>query len=69
MTTRIYCVSDGSTDRLVRAGSRAQAVSHVARSVFASRVATQDDLEQLITAGVRVETAGATEAGAEQASE
>lgn len=59
MATRIYCVSDGDkVERLVRANSRSQAVAHVARSIFRSRVATQGDLETNLTAGVRVENAG-----------
>lgn len=57
--TRIYTISNGDTDRLVRAASRAQAISHVARSVFNSRVATQDDLVDAMQAGVKVEDAGA----------
>ena len=57
--TRIYTISNGDTDRLVRATSRAQAISHVARSVFNSRVATQDDLVDAMQAGVKVEDAGA----------
>ncbi len=59
MTTRIYTVSDGNNDRLVRASSRAQAISHVARSVYASRVATQDDIVGHLQAGGKVEEAGA----------
>jgi hypothetical protein len=59
MTTRIYTVSDGNTERLVRASSRAQAISYVARSVYKSRVATQGDLETNLQAGVKVENAGA----------
>lgn len=59
MPTRIYVVTDSSTkaERLVRATFRATAVRHVAQSHFAARAATQDDLERLITAGVRVEQA------------
>lgn len=58
MTTRIYCVSNGENiERLVRASSRSQALSHVARDVFRTRVATQGDLELHLTAGARVEEA------------
>lgn len=58
--TRIYCVSDGEhIERLVRASSRAQAISHVARSIYKSRVATQDDMECNLTRGVKVEDANA----------
>lgn len=46
MSKRIYTVSDGDrTEVLVRASSRSQAISHVARKIFRSRVATQGDLE------------------------
>lgn len=55
MTTRIYVASDstGKTERLVRATHPGQALRHV----FTARVATQEDLERLITRGVRVENA------------
>lgn len=56
-TTRIYRIDDGHTDHLVRAASRAQAIGHVARN-FAVRVATQRDLETLLTEGAKVEDAG-----------
>ena len=56
--TRIYRINDGKADRLIRAASQAQAVRHVA-SGFAVRVATQDDIANLVGGGVRVETAGA----------
>lgn len=52
--TRIYRVDDGRNDRLVRAASQAQAVRHVA-SGFVVRVATQDDIAELVASGVRVE--------------
>lgn len=59
MSTRIYTVTDGTTERLVRANNRAQAISHVARSVYTTRVATQDDLVSSLQAGGKVEEAGA----------
>lgn len=42
-TTRIYVVTDSETDakRLVRAGSRAQAITHVSQR-FGAAVATQE---------------------------
>lgn len=64
MSQRIYRVDDGKQDRLVRATSQAQAVRHVA-SGFAVRVATQDDIANLVGEGVKVETAGAQEAAQE----
>ena len=51
--TRIYRVND----RLVRATSQAQAIRHVASS-FTVRVATQDDIADLVAEGAKVETAG-----------
>lgn len=56
---RIYTVTGGSKDRLVRATRPTVALSHVARTAFDVRVATQNDLEQLIAAGVKVEDATA----------
>lgn len=54
--TRIYLVTIGSTDRLVRAASPAAALMHVARDLAEVRVATQDDIVDCITDGVTVET-------------
>jgi uncharacterized protein with PhoU and TrkA domain len=51
---RIYRINDGRTARLVRATSQAQAIRHVASS-FDVRVATQDDIADLVSSGVRVE--------------
>lgn len=59
-TTRIYLVSEnGNTNapRLIRATFRATAVRHAAQERFTARIATHDDLEKLITSGVRVEHA------------
>lgn len=61
-TTRIYRIDDGHGDHLVRATSRAQAISHVARN-FAVRVASQRDLETLLTEGTKVEDATAEPEG------
>ena len=55
---RIYTVTGGPKDRLVRATRQGPALMHVARSMLEVRVATQNDLEQLIAAGVKVEDAG-----------
>jgi hypothetical protein len=59
MPTRVYIVAnaDGTTERLVRASYRHMAERHVAEQLFRTRIATKDDLERLITAGVRVERA------------
>lgn len=55
--TRIYRIDDGRGDRLIRAASQAQAIRHVA-SGFAVRVATQDDIANLVSEGIKVEKAG-----------
>ena len=56
--TRIYVVTDSETDakRLVRAGSRAQAITHVSQR-FGAAVATQEQLVALLDDQVLVETA------------
>jgi hypothetical protein len=61
MTTRIYLVTDKSTNkpRLVRAGHPAPALRHVADAAFTVRVASQDDLLKAIEAGVKVESIAA----------
>ena len=59
--TRIYLVS--STDgakRLVTASVASQAITHVAKSAFSVRVASQDDLVRALGSGVKVETYGET---------
>jgi len=53
--TRIYTVSDGKTDRLVRASHPSHALMHVARGAYSVHVSTQEDLETLLPAGVKVE--------------
>ena len=59
--TRIYIVStqDG-TNRLVRATVASQAITHVAKSAFTARVASQDDLVEALSNGVKVEAYGET---------
>lgn len=56
--TRIYRIDDGKADRLVRATSQAQAVRHVTAGMPV-RVATQDDIAQLVGEGIKIETAAA----------
>lgn len=41
--------------RLVKASVRSQALTHVANSVFTLRVATQDDLIEHLSNGIKVE--------------
>jgi len=57
MATRIYVVTQGLDDYLVRADTQAQARSHIAKDI-AARVASQDDLVTLTAAGVKVQDAG-----------
>lgn len=53
--TRIYKV-EGADDRfLVRASNPAQARGHVVRNLYKASVPSQDELVQLIQAGVVVE--------------
>lgn len=56
MNERIYAVYHGDAGRLVRAKSRAQALSHVAQSTFNVRVASQDELVTLLGKGTTVES-------------
>jgi len=41
--------------RLVRAPAKALALSHVARNYFDVRLATQEDMEEMLAGGVKVE--------------
>lgn len=52
--TRVYFVGNDDRHYLIRATSRAQAFTHVARNLFECRVATQNDLILLIGDGVDV---------------
>ena len=58
-TTRIYFIGAGDSARLIRATHPGPALAHVAKAAFTVRVATQDDLEALFAAGVKVEAVGA----------
>lgn len=61
--------SGGLWTRLVRATNAAQAMRHVAADTLHVAVASQDDLVELIEAGVKVENSGepAPEPAAEEA--
>jgi hypothetical protein len=62
-TTRIYAVrkllprvgAPMSDTRLVRASNASQAMRHVAAGTLAVSLAEQDDLVELVSAGVKVE--------------
>lgn len=64
MTTRIYVITDtknydaeqpAPSQRLVRAAHPSTALTHVVRTQFSVRVASQDDLARLLPIGVKVE--------------
>jgi hypothetical protein len=62
--TRIYLVTNtNGTTRLVKATVASQAITHVAKSTFSAKVASQDDLVQALSSGVKVETYGETAQG------
>jgi hypothetical protein len=63
-STRIYIVTstDGAT-RLVKATVASQAITHVAKNAFTAKVASQDDLVQALSKGVKVETYGESAQG------
>lgn len=56
--TRIYRITIGDSDRLVRAVSPAAALMHVARDISRTQIASQEDLVECLEDGIRVETAG-----------
>lgn len=63
---RIYLVASklgegNEAGALVRASSQAQAIGHVVRNRYAAEVASQTQLVDLVTAGIKVEDAGDSE--------
>lgn len=56
---RIYHVSHGDQHHLVKAANKSQAIRHVAESTIKADVATQDQLVEMISAGMEVVEAGA----------
>ncbi len=57
--TRIYYVTaDDGEQRLVRAATEAAAIRHAARGRYRANVAAQETLVELLSDGVKVETAG-----------
>lgn len=56
--TRIYIVTIGENDRLVRASHPSTALHHVARDIAMVRVATQQDLVDCLADGIQVEDIG-----------
>ena len=62
--TRIYLVTnDAGVNRLVKAAVPSQAVTHVAKQMFTVRTASQDDLVEVLSSGVKVETYGESAQG------
>ena len=63
-STRIYIVTstDGAT-RLVKASVASQAITHAAKSAFTAKVASQDDLVEAVSNGIKVETYGESAQG------
>lgn len=59
--TRIYLVNGPTGTRLVKASVASQAISHVAKSAFSVKVASQDDLVEALSEGVKVEIYGEEE--------
>jgi hypothetical protein len=57
-STRIYLVNGPTGTRLVKASVASQAITHVAKSAFSAKVASQDDLVEAVSNGVKVETYG-----------
>ena len=64
-TQRIYIVNGPTGTRLVKASVASQAISHVAKAAFSAKVASQDDLVQSLSDGIKVEVYGA-EAGEQE---
>jgi hypothetical protein len=62
-STRIYLVNGPTGTRLVKAAVASQAITHVAKSAFSAKVASQDDLVEAVSNGVKVETYGETAQG------
>lgn len=56
--TRIYLVNGPTGTRLVKASVASQAISHVAKSAFSAKVASQDDLVEALSEGIKVEIYG-----------
>jgi hypothetical protein len=54
---RIYLVGHGQELRLVKAAHRSQALSHVARRLINVKVASQDELVEALSRGLKVEAA------------
>jgi len=56
--TRIYsvCRADGTEPHLVRAGNKLAALRHVVSGAYITKLASQDDLADLLPRGIAIET-------------
>jgi len=58
-TTRIYLVTTAAgASRLVKAAVPSQAITHVAKQEYSVRIASQDDLVEALSNGIRLEHYG-----------
>ncbi len=62
-STRIYLVNGPTGTRLIKASVASQAITHAAKSAFTAKVASQDDLVQAVSNGIKVETYGESAQG------
>jgi hypothetical protein len=62
-STRIYLVNGPTGTRLIKASVASQAITHAAKSAFTAKVASQDDLVEAVSNGVKVETYGESAQG------
>jgi hypothetical protein len=62
-TTRIYLVNGPTGTRLVKASVASQAITHAAKSAFTAKVASQDDLVEAVSNGIKVENYGESAQG------
>ena len=52
--TRIYTVTDGTVERLIRAGNKSQAVRCFAANSITAKVASQDDIIEAVGSGSKI---------------
>ena len=62
-STRIYIVNGPTGSRLVKASVASQAITQVAQSAFSAKVASQDDLVEALSNGIKVEVYGESAQG------
>jgi hypothetical protein len=62
-STRIYLVNGPTGTRLIKASVASQAITHAAKSAFTAKVASQDDLVEAVSNGIKVENYGESAQG------